>query len=117
MRRGEFRLTRDREVLAILRPDGRQLFTDYQAVEGAYETTPAFEPLRALFEREAELLDVDSEPENTEWANIWERLLAPGMFVETPDGRERIEILWIHFKDRRAWWFPRYNSPQTVVRQ
>jgi hypothetical protein len=78
---------------------------------------PAFEPLRPLFEREAELLEVDSEPENSEWANIWERLLAPGMFVVAPDGRERIEILWIHFKDGRAWWFPLYNSPRTVLRQ
>ena len=117
MRQGEFRLTRGGELLAILRPDGQQLFTDYQAVEGAYETMPAFEPLRPLFEREAELLDVDSEPENNEWGNIWERLLAPGMFVETADGRERIEILWVHFKDGRAWWFPLYNSPQTVLRE
>jgi hypothetical protein len=117
MRQNEFRLTRGGELLAILRPDGQQLFTDYQAVEGAYETLPAFESLRPQFEREAELLDVDSEPENSEWLLIWERLLAPGMFVETPDGSERIEILWVHFKDGRAWWFPLYNGAQTVLRQ
>jgi hypothetical protein len=117
MRCGELRLTRGGELLAVLRPDGRQLFTDYQAVEAEYETVPAFEPLRHLFEREVELVDVDSEPENREWADIWDRLLAPGMFVETPDGRERIDILWVHFKNGRAWWFPLYNSPRTVLRE
>jgi hypothetical protein len=117
MSRGNLRLIRGEELLATLHPDGRQLLTDYQAVEGAYETTAAFEPLRPLFEREAELLDVDSEPENNKWAKIWEELLAPGMFVETPDGSERIEILWIHFRDGRAWWFPLYNSPRTRLRQ
>jgi hypothetical protein len=117
MQRGELRLTRGGEVLATLHPDGQQLVTDYQAVEATYQTTPAFEPLRALFQREAELLDVDSEAENSEWADIWEQLLAPGMFVETPDGRERIDILWIHFKDGRAWWFPLYNSPRTLLRK
>jgi hypothetical protein len=117
MPRGDLWLTRGGELLATLRPDGRQFFTDHQAVEAAYETMPAFEPLRPLFEREAELLDVASEPENSEWLNIWEQLLAPGMFVETPDGRERIEILWVHFKAGRAWWFPLYTSTRTLLRQ
>ena len=114
MERGDLRLTRGGEVLAVLRPDGQQLFTDHQAVEAEYETMPAIEPLRHLFEREADLLDVDSKPENDEWADIWDHLLAPGMFVETTDGRERIDIQWVHFKGGRAWWFPLYNSPRTV---
>nr|CAA9239594.1 hypothetical protein AVDCRST_MAG63-1365 [uncultured Armatimonadetes bacterium] len=113
MRRSEWRLTRGGEVLAVLRPDGRQLVTDYPCFEAEYETTDAFEPVRRLFEREAELLDVDSVPENDEWADIWEELQAPGLFVESPDGRERLDILWIHFKGGRAWWWPLYNSPQT----
>jgi hypothetical protein len=50
-------------------------------------------------------------------ADIWERLRAPGVFVETPDGRQRIDILWIHFQDARAWWLPLSNSPPTVLRQ
>src|SRR5690242_17886905 len=116
MQRRELRLTRGGELLAILRPDGLQFYADYPSVEGACETTPAFETLRPLFEREAELLEFDSEPENTEWAKIWERLLAPGMFVETPDERDRIDILWVHFRDERAWWLPLYNSPRTVLR-
>ena len=112
----EWRLTRGGELLAILRPDGRRLVTDHQAVEGLFKTTTAFEPLRHFFEREMELLDVDREPENSEWAAIWEELQAPGLFVESVDGRNRIDILWIHFKDRRAWWFPLYNSPHTLLR-
>lgn len=117
MKQSELRLTRGGEVLATLRPDGRQLVTDYQAVEAEYETTAAFEPLRLLFEREVELLDVDSDSENDEWADIWEQLLAPGMFVELSDGKEKIDILWIHFKNGRAWWFPLYNSERTVKRE
>lgn len=117
MRDQELRLTRGGELLAILRLDGRKLLTDFQAVEAEYETVPAFEPLRHLFEREAVLLDVDSGPENKEWAEIWDRLRAPGMFVETPDGRERVDIMWIHFRNGRAWWFPLYNSPRTVLRK
>ncbi|MDO9018623.1 MAG: hypothetical protein Q8S73_37790 [Deltaproteobacteria bacterium] len=113
----EWRLTRGGELLAILRPDGQQLMTDQQAVEGRYETTAAFEPVRHLFERETALLDVDSEQENAEWADIWEELSAPGLFVESPDGRKRIDILWIHFKNNRAWWFPLYRSPKTLIRE
>ena len=111
----EWRLTRGNELLATLRPDGKRLVTDCQAVEGTYETTPAFENWRHLFEREAYLLDFDGESENNEWMDIWENLNAPGMFVETADGRSRIEILWVHFKNSRAWWFPLYNSPKTIL--
>ena len=78
---------------------------------------PAFEELRPLFEREAELLEIDREPENTEWAEIWEELKAPGLFVESADGRQRFDILWIHFRNGRAWWWPLYNSPETVLRR
>ena len=113
----EWRLTRGGELLAILRPDGRTLITDQQAVEGRYETAPAFESVRKLFEREAALLDVDGEKENDEWAEIWEELSAPGLFVESPDGRKRIDILWIHFKNDRAWWSPLYRSTKTVIRE
>jgi hypothetical protein len=114
-----WRLTRGGEVLAVLRPDGRSLVPEldsYFAVESAYEPTPAFAPLRRLFEREVELLEVDSEAENQEWSKIWEELLAPGMYVESADGQDRFNILWIHFKDGRAWWRPLYNSPHTVLR-
>lgn len=113
----EWRLTRGGELLAVLRPDGRSLMSDQQAAEGTYETAPAFEPLRHLFERECALLDVDSEEENDEWADIWEELCAPGLFVESPDGLSRIDVLWVHFKDGRAWWFPLMRSPKTVIRE
>ena len=115
MPRREFRLVRGGLVLAILRPDGRQLLTDYQAVEGTFETTAAFEPIRTLFEREVELLDVDSNAENNEWLDIWEQLREPGLFVESMS--ERVEILWIHFQNGRAWWFPLYNSPLSQLKK
>jgi hypothetical protein len=110
-------------VLAILHPDGRPSVPeldelDHQfTIEAAYTTTPAFESVRRLFEREAQLLDVDSEPENDEWVGIWEELKEPGLFVESADGRERFDILWIHFKYGRAWWFPLCSSPRTVMRR
>jgi hypothetical protein len=106
-------------VLADLKPDGRSLVPEldgHLTVEAAYTTTPAFEPVRHLFEREAQLLDADSEPENTEWVDIWDELKAPSMFVESADGRERFDILWIHFEYGRAWWLPLYNSPLTRMR-
>ncbi|MDR3633551.1 MAG: hypothetical protein P4L84_06925 [Isosphaeraceae bacterium] len=119
MAHGEWQLTRGGEVLAILSPDGRSLVPEldgHVATEAAYTTTPAFEPVRRLFEREAELLDVDSEAENREWGAIWDELKEPGLFVESVDGRARFDILWIHFKQGRAWWWPLYNSPRTVIR-
>jgi hypothetical protein len=109
-------LTRGGELLAVLRPVGNWRHADYPCVEAVHETTPAFEPLRPLLERELELLEIDDEPENSEWAEIWETLKAPGMFVETPGGREHVDILWIHFQDDRAWWWPLYNSPETRLR-
>lgn len=113
--RKEWRLTRGGELLAVLRQDGRRRIPEHECPEAAAETMPAFEPLRPRFEREAELLDVDREPENSEWVDIWEALKAPGLFVESPDGRDRIDVLWIHFRDGRAWWYPLFASPQTVV--
>jgi hypothetical protein len=117
--RGDWRLTRGGQVLAVLHLDGRSLVPDLDGqftIEAAYRTTPAFESVRGLFEREAQLLDVDSEPENDEWIGIWEELKEPGLFVESADGRERFDILWIHFKYGRAWWFPLCSSPRTVMR-
>ena len=119
MTRDKWHLTRGGEVLAHLHPDGRSLVPELDGhftIEAAYTTTPAFEPVRHLFEREAQLLDVDSEAENNEWADIWDELQAPGLFVASPDGRERFAILWIHFKYDRAWWWPLYNSPHTRMR-
>ena len=115
-----WRLTRSGEVLAVLRPDGRSLVPGLDGqftIETAYEPTPALEPLRHLFEREVGLLEVDSEAENREWSDIWEELLAPGMFVESADGLDRFDILWIHFQGGRAWWWPLYSSPRTVLRR
>ena len=112
-----WRLIRGGETMAILRPDGRALVPELDgglAVEAAYETTLAFESVRSLFEREVELLDIDSEPENTEWADIWYELQAPGLVVESWDGKRRFAILWIHFKDGRAWWLPLYGNAKTA---
>jgi len=109
-----WKLTRGGILLTTLVIDGEQQFVDYPGCEGTYQIEPAFEELRPLFQRELQLLDIDEPAENDEWADIWERLAAPGLFVESADGKSRIEILWIHFKDGRAWWFPLYNSPNTT---
>lgn len=55
----DWKLTCGGEVIATLHRDGIQQYADHQAIEGSYQTTPAFEPLRPLFEREVELLDID----------------------------------------------------------
>ncbi len=119
MGRRLWRLTRGGVLLAFLRPDGRRLVPEldgHATVEAAYETTEAFETVRALFEREVELLDTNADEENAEWLAIWEQLQGPGLFVESADGRLRFDILWIHFQNNRAWWWPLYNSPKTVRR-
>lgn len=116
---GEWRLTRGGELLAVLHPDRLSLVPELDGhftTEAAYSTTPVFESVRHLFEREVQLLGVDSDPENDEWSAIWEELKEPGLFVESSDGRERFDILWIHFKYERAWWWPLFNSPLTVRR-
>jgi hypothetical protein len=104
-----WRLTRGGVTLAILRPDGRALVPELDGhftIETAYEPTPAFEPVRHLFEREIEIACSEGEAEGAEWAAIWEELKAPGLFVESHDERERWDILWIHFQNGRAWWWP-----------
>ena len=99
-------LIRGTDPLAVLRPVGKWRYADYPWVAAAWEPLPAFEPLRPLFEREAEFLDVDQEPENTVWLEIWEELKAPGLYVGSATGRSRTPGRWIHFREDRAWWWP-----------
>lgn len=102
-------LKRGGETLAVLRPDGRALVPDLDGqftIEMACEPTPAFQSVRHLFEREMAILDDEGDAEQAEWAAIWEELTAPGLFVESSDVQERADILWIHFLDGRAWWWP-----------
>jgi hypothetical protein len=114
------RLTRGGEVLAVLRQDGRATDPDLDGqftTEATFEPTPAFESVRHLFEREYELLAADEDARNKEWMDIWDELKAPGLFVESADGSERLDIVWVHVKDGRAWWWPLHNSPLTVLRR
>jgi hypothetical protein len=113
-----WRLTRGGETLAYLRCDGQSLVPELDGhftVEAAFDPTPAFEPVRPLFERELALLDEEGEAEQAEWSAIWQELAAPGLFVESADGRDRWDILWIHVQGDRAWWWPLGNSPKTVL--
>ena len=97
-------------VLAWLHVDGQRKFAEHPCVEAECRTSPEFESVRHLFARELELLEIDAEPENAEWADIWNELSAPGIFVESMDGRKRINVLWVHVQDGRAWWWPLYRS-------
>jgi hypothetical protein len=113
-----WRLTRGGETLAYLRPDGKLRFPDLDGhftSEAAFEPTPAYEPVRHLFEREVEIAGEEGEAEQAEWSAIWEELVAPGLFVESPDGEDRWDILWIHIRDGGAWWWPLGSSPKTVL--
>ncbi|MCA9068155.1 MAG: hypothetical protein KDA84_04495 [Planctomycetaceae bacterium] len=109
-----YHLVRGGELLAKLIPvNGPWRFAEHPCIEANYTTTDAFTILKPLFDREALLLDGDDEEANNEWMDIWDELKAETLFVESPDGKERFDILWIHFKDDRAWWWPLYNSPET----
>ena len=113
-----WRLTRGGETLAYLRCDGKALVPELDGhftSEAAFDPTPAFEPVRHLFEREIAIIDDEGEAEQTEWAAIWEELAAPGLFVVSSDGRDRWDILWIHIQNGRAWWWPLGSSPKTVL--
>lgn len=118
MARSFWRLTRGGETIAYLRPDGKLRFPELDGhftVEAAFEPTPAYESVRRLFERELEIFDEEGEAEQAEWAAIWEELAAPGLFVESLDGKDRWDILWIHVRDGGAWWWPLSRSPKTVL--
>lgn len=120
MARPIWHLTRGGETLVVLRPDGRSLVPELDGhftVEAAYEPTSTFEAVRHLFEREIAIIDSEGEAEQAEWSAIWEELAAPGLFVESPDGQDRWDILWIHFQGGRAWWWPLGSSPRTVLRR
>ena len=110
-----YHLTRGGELLAELTPVDEWRFAEFPCVEAQYTTTDAFTAVKPLFDREAMLLDTDDEAENNEWADIWDELKSVGLFVESPDGSERFDILWIHFKDGRAWWWPLFNSPESKL--
>jgi hypothetical protein len=111
LRDTRFRLIRGGEVLALLEVDGRQEYACYPCLEGACTVTPAFAAVKPLFEREMELLELHPEDDAPEWVGVWEELQAPGLFVEAEDGSCCLEILWIHFKGDRAWWWPLYHAP------
>lgn len=114
-----WRLIRGGEVLAFLHCDGQALVPELDGhftVEAAFEPVPALEPVRYLFEREVAILDDEGEAEQAEWSAIWDELTAPGLFIESLDGRERWDILWIHVQNGRAWWWPLGSSPRTVLR-
>lgn len=112
-----FHLTRGGEILAILHVDGRSLVPErdeYMTEEASYETTVAFETVRHLFEREIEI--IQDEEHDEEWCDIWEELKSPGLYVESPDGLDRWDIMGIHFQNERAWWWRLYASPDTILR-
>jgi hypothetical protein len=111
-------LTRGGETLAYLRCDGKAQVPEldgHLTIEADFEPTPAFEPLRHLFEREIAIVESEGEADQAEWSAIWDELVAPGLFVESADGRDRWDILWIHIQNGRAWWWPLGGSPKTVL--
>lgn len=119
MQDGCWHLTLGGEVIAVLHFDGQSLVPELDGhftVEAAYELVPAFESVRQLFEREIAILDLEDEESISEWMDIWDELKAPGLFVESPDGKDRWDILWIHFQNKRAWWWPLFDSPQTRLK-
>ncbi len=118
MARPSWRLTRGGETLAHLRSDGKSRFPELDGhftVEAAFEATPAFEQVRHLFERKIEIAEDEGEAEQAEWSAIWEELSAPGLFVESSDGKERWDILWIHIQNGGAWWWPLGNSLKAIL--
>ena len=110
-----YQLTRAGVVLADLRPVDDWHYAEYPCVEGSFKPTPAFDRFRSMFDRELALLDVDDEDLNNEWGDIWDDLKSESLFVQTVDGGERYDILWIHIAGDRAWWWPLFNSPDTIL--
>ncbi|TWU50739.1 hypothetical protein Poly51_40320 [Rubripirellula tenax] len=110
-----YQLTRGGVVLADLRPVDNWQHADYPCIEGTFTPTPAFDDVRSLFDRELALLESEDDDHIDEWGDIWDDLKSKPLFVQTPDEAERFDILWIHVAEDRAWWWPLYNSPDTVL--
>ncbi|MFN7971779.1 MAG: hypothetical protein U0166_05450 [Acidobacteriota bacterium] len=70
-------------------------------LHGRYETTPAFEEVRALFERELALMEADDWGA---WDEVWAQIEAPGLVLRYADGRPDALGLVIHFDGSEAWW-------------
>ncbi len=107
-----YQLTRDGLVLADLRPVNDWQHAYYPCIEGAFQPTAAYNDVQSLFERELSLLNDHDHID--EWGEIWDHLKSQPMFVQSPNGTQRFDILWIHIASDRAWWWPLYNSPDTV---
>jgi hypothetical protein len=68
--------------------------------EGTFEPAPGFRAVRAMFDRERQLLDADRMDE---WQEAYD-VLAAGLRMEPVDGREPITELLLHIDGRQAWW-------------
>ncbi|HBE68551.1 MAG TPA: hypothetical protein DDW52_10425 [Planctomycetaceae bacterium] len=110
-----YQLTRGGVVLANLRPVDDWQYAEYPCIEAKFSATDEYEPVRRLFERELLLLDAEEDDQINEWSELWEDLKSEPMFVQNLDQSERFDILWIHIHGDRAWWWPLYNSPETVL--
>ena len=74
---------------------------------GAFTAAPGFEEVRELFERELQLLRVNSNDDSATWDD-WEAVHAelhdPGLRLCTPDSSYRAEEILIHINGSEAWW-------------
>jgi hypothetical protein len=69
---------------------------------GKFDPAPGFASLRALFDRERELLESD---EMDAWGLAWNQL-SEGLVLEPMDGRERITEFTLHIEadGKHASW-------------
>jgi hypothetical protein len=81
---------------------------DFPWLSAKFAATPAFEPLRPLFQKEAQLvqaLEDDDRPANA-WSSAYEQVRAT-VHLLSPDGAQVPEFL-LHIDGDEAWW--RYSE-------
>jgi hypothetical protein len=80
---------------------------DYPWYSGTFAPTEAFEPLRALFAEELELLQANTADDDAQW-DAWEdvhaELHGPGMALRSPDGKFEAKEILVHLDGAEAWW-------------
>lgn len=80
---------------------------DFPWFSGAFEPSPDFEAVRALFAQELRLLRANTEDDANQW-DVWEsvhgELHGPGLRLQSLDRTFAAEEILIHIDGSEAWW-------------
>lgn len=70
-------------------------------LSGKFHPTPAFEPLRPLFQREIDLLNAE---EHEAWEEAYDAIDALGLSLWAPDAEAPVREFLLHVDGDEAWF-------------